>query len=584
MYRRISVKITSILIMVMIVLMSFYSWYFVRSRSRAIEEQLLSKGRIEALTGAKVIERILTEALTDGRLKTADIFDEDYVPIPDTDPQKYHTRYDRYLDTAIRGIEDEYLKDDQVVFAVAVDRNGYLPTHNTPYSQPLSGNRDKDRAGNRTKRIFNDEVGLKAATNRQPLLKQVYFQDTGKRMWDISSPIFVNGKHWGAFRIGFSMETTDQRIAELQRDILISMLVLLVVSSLTIYLVVRRTVSPLTRLTAAAGRIADGNLDEEVPVETADEIGTLATALNRMTTVIVKNLRGEIEKTNRLIASIREAIIHLSSSANEMTAISAQQSSGAVEQATAVQEATTTSEEIAITAKQITANAKSVEAMAEETTKSCTGGSREVVNAIEGMNNLKRQVQSIAESMLLLGDNGQKIGGIIDIIDEISDQTNLLALNAAIEAAGAGEAGRRFAIVAHEVKRLADRTVDATKQIKRLIEEIQKATNSTIMATEEGTKGVDNASALVDKVQHSFTTILSMVEETTRAAKEITLSTQQQKSASEQMAETMSEVRDVAQQVAGSARETERAISEIIDMTEKLRDLVEEEATAAPRS
>jgi len=187
-------------------------------------------------------------------------------------------------------------------------------------------------------------------------------------------------------------------------------------------------------------------------------------------------------------------------------------------------------------------------------------------------------VQSIAESMLKLGDNSQKIGGIVEIIDEISDQTNLLALNAAIEAAGAGEAGKRFAIVAQEVRRLAERTVDATRQITGLINEIQKATNATIMVTEEGTKAVDSAAGLVDKVQLSFGSIIGLVEDTARSAKEITLSTQQQTSACEQMADTMNEVRDVAQQVAGSAQETERAIAEIISQVEKLRELAEEEA------
>src|SRR6266571_3839693 len=300
-----------------------------------------------------------------------------------------------------------------------------------------------------------------------------------------------------------------------------------------------------------------------------------------MTTVIVKNLKGEIEKSNHLIASIKEAIIQLSSSANEMMAISAQQSSGATQQASAVQEVTTTSEEIAITAKQITDNSRSVESMAEETNQTCTAGSREMNNAIGGMGRLKTQVQSIAESMLQLGDNSQKIGGIID---EISDQTNLLALNAAIEAAGAGEAGKRFAIVAQEVKRLAERTVDATRQIKGLIEEIQKATNSTIMVTEEGTKAVDKASGLVDKVHQSFTSIMGMVEDTSRTAKEITLSTQQQTLACEQMAETMTEVRDVAQQVAGSARETEKAIGEIMELTERLKDLMEEELQSKGKS
>ncbi len=578
MSRKLAIRIAGVLILVMTLIMSAFTVYFVRSRSASMEEELLSKGRIEAMTGAKMMEQLLEDGVNAGKYTVDDLFDTNYVPIPNTDPPKFHTKYDSYLDTIIRDQEDEYLKDDQVVFAVLVDRNGYLPTHNSKYNQPLTGDREKDVLGNRSKRMFNDAVGLTAARNQQELLKQVYSRDTGERMWDISAPVHVRGKHWGAFRIGFSMEKTYQKIAALRLQIIVSMLAMLLVSSITILLVVNRAVRPLLKLTAAARSIADGNLDEEVPVESRDEIGTLAEAFNKMTTVIVRNLKLEIEKSDRLVASIKEAIIQLSSSANEMTAISSQQSSTAAQQASAVQEVTTTSEEIAITAKQITDNARTVEEMAEATNQSCNAGTGDVSNATDGMVALKDQVRSIAESMLQLGDNSQKIGGIVEIIDEISDQTNLLALNAAIEAAGAGEAGKRFAIVAQEVKRLAERTVEATRQIKGLIDEIQKATNSTIMVTEEGTKAVDTASGLVDKVQLSFTNIIGMVEETARAAKEISLSTQQQTSACEQMAETMTEVRDVAQQVAGSARETERAIAEIIALTEKLRDLAEKEA------
>lgn len=577
MSQKLSMKIAGILIIVMVVIMSIFTIYFVNSRSANMEEELLSKGRIEALTGAKMMERLLEEQLSNGRFTLEEIFDTNYVPIPNTDPQKYHTKYDSYLDKAVLEIEDEYLKDEQVVFAVLVDANGYLPTHNSKYSKPLTGDKEKDKVGNRTKRLFNDPVGLAAAKNQTELLKQVYSRDTGEKMWDISAPVFVQGKHWGGFRIGFSMEKTEKKIAQLTTQIIVAMLVMLLVASITIYLIVRKYTQPLLRLTEVARRIADGNLDEEVPVESNDEIGTLAEAFNKMTTVIVKNLKVEIEKSDRLMASIKDAIVHLSSSANEMMAISVQQSSGSAEQAAAVQEVTTTSEEIAITAKQITANAVSVEKMAESTSLSCEKGTGEVSNAINGMSVLRTQVQSIAESMLKLGDNSQKIGGIVEIIDEISDQTNLLALNAAIEAAGAGEAGKRFAIVAQEVRRLAERTVEATRQIKGLIDEIQKATNTTIMVTEDGTKAVDSASQLVDKVQLSFDSIIGLVEETARSAKEITLSTQQQTFACEQMVETMTEVRDVAQQVAGSAKETERAISEIITLTEKLQSLSEEE-------
>jgi DNA-binding FrmR family transcriptional regulator len=174
-----------------------------------MEEELQTKGRSEALGGARTIEKVLAEALESGRLSQDDLFDEKYQPIPGTDPQKYHTRYDAFLDEAIQAMEDEYLeKNEQVVFAVLVDRNGYLPTHNTRYSRPLTGDPETDRLGNRSKRIFNDPVGLAAARNRQELLMQVYFRDTGEKMWDISAPVYVKGRHWGGFRIGYSMERT----------------------------------------------------------------------------------------------------------------------------------------------------------------------------------------------------------------------------------------------------------------------------------------------------------------------------------------------------------------------------------------
>lgn len=577
MSNKLSVKIVSILIMVMIVIMTAFSVYFVRSRRAHMEEELLSKGRILAQTGAKAIERILKDGIINRELTQEQLFDERYVAIPDTEPQKYRTQFDPFTDKALRALQDEFLKDDQVVFAVTVDRNGYLPTHNSKFSAPLTGDREKDRNANRTKRMFNDEVGLAAARNRDSFLKQVYQRDTGEKMWDLSSPVYVNGKHWGAFRIGFSMVKTEQKGDALRNQIVGSMLIMLVISSATILLVVSRAVRPLLKLTAAAHRISGGELDETIPVESNDEIGTLAEAFNVMTTVIVRDLKEEIGRSGRLIASVKEAVIQLSSAANEMMAISAQQASGSTQQASAVQEVTTTSEEIAITAKIITANARTVETVADDTTKNCNSGRGDVTNAIEGMGRVRSQVESIARSMLELGDNSQKIGGIVEIIDEISDQTNLLALNAAIEAAGAGEAGKRFAIVAQEVKRLADRTVEATRQIKGLIGEIQSATNNTIMVTEEGTKAVDYASSLVDKVQLSFASIVGTAQETSRTAKEISLSTQQQTSACEQMAETMSEVRDVAQQVAMSATETERAIAEILELAERLKEITEEE-------
>ncbi|HWI40787.1 MAG TPA: methyl-accepting chemotaxis protein, partial [Verrucomicrobiae bacterium] len=245
MAKKLSFKIVGVLILVMVVIMSVFTFFLVRSQTKAMNEEMLVRAQIEAKSGARLMERVLAEGVANGALKVDALFDQNYEPIAGTDPPKYHTRYDRYLDGIIQRLEDEYLQDPQVVFAVLVDKNGYLPTHNTKYSQPLTGDREKDRSGNRGKRLFNDQVGLAAARNSSGVLKQVYNRDTGEQMWDLSAPVFVDGRHWGAFRIGFSMEKTEKMVAALRWKIIGAMAMLLIVSSVTILVVVTLLIRPL---------------------------------------------------------------------------------------------------------------------------------------------------------------------------------------------------------------------------------------------------------------------------------------------------------------------------------------------------
>lgn len=146
----------------------------------------------------------MKKLITGNKLTLTQMFDTFYIPIPDTNPQKYRTQYDKFTDETIRIIEDNYLEQDsRIKFVVAVDKNGYLPTHNTKYSKPLTGDGDYDTKNNRTKRMFNDRTGLAAARNQKPFLLQSYSRDTGEVMKDLSVPIFIEGRHWGAIRIGY---------------------------------------------------------------------------------------------------------------------------------------------------------------------------------------------------------------------------------------------------------------------------------------------------------------------------------------------------------------------------------------------
>lgn len=385
------------------------------------------------------------------------------------------------------------------------------------------------------------------------------------------------GETIGALYVGVKKSDFFAAYDTLRNKLITVATVNVTIFALLSFVLVSRALRTLNRLTTAAQSIADGDLDVQVPVESRDEIGVLAETFNTMTSVVFKGMQFELAKANRMVTNIKETIQHLSSSASEIMAISAQQSAGATQQANAVQQAMTTAEEIAVTARQVAQNAIQVETQAENANTAGSNSSIAVDNALQGMGTLKVQIMTVADAMVGLGENSQQIGGIVNIIDEISAQTNLLSLNAAIEAAGAGEAGKRFTIVANEVKRLAERTAEATKQIKALIEQIQRATNTTIILTEEGTKGVDAANLLVARVADELQVILGLIKETTAAAREIKYSTQQQTSASEELASAIVEVRDVAAQVASSAQETSQAIVELTSLAERLKEMMEEE-------
>jgi methyl-accepting chemotaxis protein len=181
-------------------------------RAEALFEALASSGnstthdelRIAAQAAAKDVERIFTEAIARGQISLEALFDRNYKPIPNTNPQKHSTKFDAFTDRALPPIQESMLeKIPQLVYAGAVDNNGYFPTHNKKFSQPLTGDYDTDLANNRTKRIFNDRTGARCGSNTKPFLLQTYKRDTGEVMHDMSVPIYVAGRHWGGFRVGY---------------------------------------------------------------------------------------------------------------------------------------------------------------------------------------------------------------------------------------------------------------------------------------------------------------------------------------------------------------------------------------------
>jgi len=164
--------------------------------------------RMAAQKAAAEVGRIFEEAIRSGKITREALFDRTYTPIPNTDPPKHKTRFDDFTDRALPSLQEPLLAElPQLAYAGAVDNNGYFPTHNKKFSQPLTGNYDVDIVNNRTKRIFSDRTGKRCGSNTKPFLLQTYKRDTGEVMHDLSAPIYVNGKHWGGFRIGYKSST-----------------------------------------------------------------------------------------------------------------------------------------------------------------------------------------------------------------------------------------------------------------------------------------------------------------------------------------------------------------------------------------
>lgn len=218
------------------------SSYFIISRMfDNLENQLFEKCRIEALIGAKTMSETINIIIETGLLRENDIFDTKYIEIPGNNPKKYNTRYDGILTKYIQSSIDEFLMDPDITYAVLVDKNGYAPTHNLKFLKNSKKFQAQDVRLNRAKRIFSDPVGIKAAQyNAEGTIKQLYYRDTGETMWDIAASVKIHEKHWGAFRVGVSLDRIDEIKNQMIILIGMSMLVIVSITMLLLFLIIPR--------------------------------------------------------------------------------------------------------------------------------------------------------------------------------------------------------------------------------------------------------------------------------------------------------------------------------------------------------
>jgi PAS domain S-box-containing protein len=283
-----------------------------------------------------------------------------------------------------------------------------------------------------------------------------------------------------------------------------------------------------------------------------------------------------MEEVERLNAQIRETAAVLSASAAEILAATTQQATGASEQSAAISQTTTTVDEVKSISEQAIQRAQEVVDASQRTVETSRVGQNSVQDTVGSMVQIKVRVEGIAENILALSEQTQQIGEIISSVNDIAAQSNMLALNASVEAARAGEHGKGFAVVAAEVRSLAEQSRQATERVKQILLDIQNGINATVMATEEGTKVVEQGLALAAKTGEVIGHLADAIDEASQVAIQMRAGGQQQATGVEQIALAMQNINQTTAQSLASTLQAEKAAQDLNDLASTLTQVVEQ--------
>ncbi len=276
-----------------------------------------------------------------------------------------------------------------------------------------------------------------------------------------------------------------------------------------------------------------------------------------------------------ILRQIRNAVRSLETAVAEIQAATTDQASGASEQSAAISQTTTTVDELRTIAEQSVTRAQDVASRSQETVEVSQTGRRAVDETVGSMTQIRARVEGIAENILSLSEQTQQIGEIIATVNDIAAQSNMLALNASVEAARAGEYGKGFAVVAVEVRNLAEQSKQATAQVRAILSDIQRATNATVMATEEGTKEVEEGMRLAGEAGQSIEQLALVIEESAQAAAQMVAGGRQQASGVKQVAIAMQSINQATAQSLSNARQAEKTAQALHELAESLTGIVE---------
>ncbi|KAA0259193.1 DUF3365 domain-containing protein [Deferribacter autotrophicus] len=369
------------------------------------------------------------------------------------------------------------------------------------------------------------------------------------------------GEVHGAFEIFIPLKPIIAMVNKnLMRDFTVLIIILFIVIGVLYWMNSKMIFSRFDKINAALTQIAGGDFTVKLNVEYDDEVGAVAKAVNKM----VDDIKSVLEVVSESVGSLASASAELSSNSEAIAAGAQEQAEQAATTASAV-------EEVSATVSEVAQNAANVANSANEARESVIKGHALVEETKVMMDQIAHTVQQAAETVKTLGDSSEQIGEIIQVINDIADQTNLLALNAAIEAARAGEHGRGFAVVADEVRKLAEKTVKATKDITEMIQNIQADTGGAVASMAEGVEQVELGKAKAEEAKEALDVIKNNVENVSLEVENIARATDEQAKATEMMAQSVESISKITNENSIAAQEMAKAVDMLSNLANELQ-------------